>query len=285
MENWQNIDYHVLHGDSLLDVVQFLNSTPRKWRDDQARSRPGIGWTLGASWEDSVRMAREGWQEGLTNLVGALDVLMPPNDKETETRYDVAGYFPDVARYVAGDPAHMISRGRTHGHPPVVNIVISATASGGVSDEHYANFGAAMTNVIDRIEAGGRRVELHIVFPNALRSSIASIRCLAGWRVKAAEDHVDLAAIAFSIAHPAAYRRFGFGLWEHTEQRFYPGRGYGSCPDFVARDAEVMGLENAVIVNATGYEISNCSTPSAALAWVRDQINSAAGAEIVSTGS
>jgi hypothetical protein len=273
MEHWKDATHWTIYGEDVSDVARYLEANPSHWPSNQARDKGyGSSWDLGADWQTCLRMAREGWSEGAERLHASLAVLMPPNDKETETRYDVAGHFPDVARYVAGDPAHMIRRGRTHGHPPVVNIVVAATASGGVPAQSYANFGAAMTNVIDRIEAGGRRVELHVMFPNQLRGR----RVLAGWKVKAAEDHCDLAQIAFAIGHPAAYRRFGFGLWEQTDREDYPGMGYGRCVPFTKADAEHMHMEECIIINAEGGKLFACSTPDAALKWVAETLNSTA---------
>lgn len=267
----------VLYGDSVADVADYLSRTPKLWAASDARHSPArLSWDLNAGWEGAQRMARNGWSEGAKRLGAALDVLVPPNAKETETRYDVAGHFPDVSRFVAGVPDHMVRRGRVKGHAPVMNMVVALTTSCGVSAECYANFGAAMVNVIDKLEAGGRRVELSVMFPNALRAT----RCLAGWRVKAADEHCDLAAIAFSIAHPAAYRRLGFGLWEHTEQSNYMS-GYGRCVPFTKADAEFMGFEEPLIVNGEMFALSECATPKAAARFATRQINAAAGETLV----
>lgn len=280
MENRVSPTHHVLYGESAADVADYLKRTPKQWvNGNTARGNlsQGTSWDLGANWEATTRMAAQGWSEGTNRLATALNVLMPPNAKETETRYDVAGHFPDVARFVAGDPACMVRRGRTGGHTPVVSIVVGLTAHGGIPASYYANFGAALVNVIDQMEASGQRVELSIMFPNAL----PGIRCLAGWRVKAAEDHCDLSSIAFSLAHPAAYRRLGFGLWEMTANRHYPGSGYGRCVSFTKADAEYMGLEEPLIIDAEGNNLSACSTPALAATFVASRINAAAGEIIV----
>ena len=279
MENYKAQGVHVIYGSSVGDVQRYLESTPKKWPSNSARAgyNSGSSWDLNAGWDGAMKMAKNGWSEGAKRLAASLEVLMPPNAKETETKYDVAGYFPDVGRFVSGDPACMISRGRVRGHAPVVNIVVGLTTSGGVSAQCYANFGAALTNMIDKLEAGGRRVELTIMFPNAMLNQ----RVLAGWRVKAAEDHCDLSAVAFAIAHPAAYRRLGFGLWEHAEASNYPGSGYGRCVPFTKNDAALMGLEEPLIINAEMMKLQVCQTPQAAAKFAAQQINLAAGEQLV----
>lgn len=269
--------FSLFFGESPLDVQRWLEATPRLWQYSSSTNSPhGGSWDLGASWEDTCKLARDGWHTGAVKLYDKLNAMPAPTTTHTKLRMDVAGHFPDVARYLQGDPAHMTTRGKVHGKKPTISIIVNATASASVNAQHYMNFGCVMSAVIDKLESHGRRVELSICFANAMNHT----RALVGWRVKAAGEALDLANVAFSLAHPAAYRRFGFGLWERTAAH-NATPGYGCCSDLTTEDAKHFDSEESLIVNATFGSISQCVGVPEAMAFVRKQINAAAGEDVV----
>lgn len=273
----KNDKYTVFWGDSLADVGAWLGATPRQWRGSSSTEpRNAYSWDLGASWSDCLRMAREGWAAGAQRLHEGLAAVLPPTTSHTKLNHSVAGHYADVPKYLTGLPDNMITRGKVRGQAPVVSIVVSLTASGSVDASHYANFGAAMVAVIDKLEAAGRRVDLYVAFPNAMNYT----RAIVGWKVKEAGEHVDLGALAFSLAHPAAYRRFGFGLWERTGAANYTV-GYGRCSDLTEEDAALLGIEDAWRIDGSFTQLHQCTTVEAALAMVIDKVNTAAGEEVV----
>jgi hypothetical protein len=277
MINYDRDKVCVLFADDLHDAAQFIAATPRLWNQDSAMSnRATHDWDLATGWERSLELADNGWTEGALAFANKLAVL-PPNEAEPEYQYDVAGYMPDVPLYCSGDPMHMRNDGHPQGRKPIVHLVVNAIASAFITADEYRNYGAAITAMIAQIEASGRRVELDVVFVDGLRDGTKGIM---GWKVKQASDHVDLSAVAYSLAHPAAFRRIGFALIERTPRRC-ESFGYGSCSSMTAELAHHINAEGAFLLGGVGRSRGACKTMAEALRFAAQQINAAAGEPLV----
>jgi hypothetical protein len=262
-------------GENLDDVQRWLRDTPNKWRITASRdSGFGREWALGVSYDQALELARTGWSEGAKDLSDRLAAHMPPRDKEDSWRYDVAGELPDIGRYLAGDPVHMRRHGHPKGHQPIVSIAVNIRLQSNVKASAMANYGAALVAVIDQIEHHGKRVELMVTFATRQTGS----RVSAGWMVKRAEDALDLAAVAFSVAHPAASRRIGFAMYEHSD---VPAtRGYGGTLTLGENDL-IDPLPGTYCLSGLNDTLGRCHTLDDAITFVRDQVNAAAGEELV----
>lgn len=271
-----------LHFDSQIEAADYLLNTTPKWADCTA-SRTGhrneYSWDFCLGWQGTQQLARTGWSEGAKDLGDRLAVHMPERDHVDAWRYDVAGELPDVGRYLAGDPVHMRRHGHPKGHKPIISIFVNNWIVCSTTAQQAANYGAAITSLIDQLENSGRRVELtvgtiaqHFRHGNTMMS--------ATWRVKAAEDPLDLAAVAFAIAHPAASRRFGWSLWETTDapmDKFY-GVGMGR----IAEEADLIDpFPGTLMINGIKMDGGRCNALDAALAFAAGQINAAAGETLV----
>ena len=138
----------------------------------------------------------------------------------------------------------MRRKGKRDGSAPIVSLLVGIGGNCTVTAQQLADYGAALCGIIDRIEAGGRRCEIVAMASFQTRDGRAAV----GWRVKNAGDALDMAALAFSIAHPAAFRRIGFALMERLP-RAQEDVGYGSARAGVAEDwpdapANVIVLPN-----------------------------------------
>lgn len=247
----------VWFGDSLPDVEAWLTETPRVWNKNASLTNgANTDWDLNAGWEGAKRMAKTGWEEGVRKIdVAARQIL--PTARIASFSYDVAGEFPDVARFCAGDPMNMRSRRHDKAHKPVVHLVVNVCCSGSVRAQHFVDYGAAVAGLVDQLENTGRRVELDVVGVNGHNGRGRSI---CGWKIKHAEDHLDLSAVAFSIAHPAAFRRLMFAMWEHTTARL-ECLGYGSVESVTEQDAEAVGAVGALILDGVGMANCGVSVP------------------------
>lgn len=267
----------VLFGDDLHEAAQHVMTTSCNWSDRASfNNRASHSWDLGVGYDDALRMADTGWSEGARDFADKLSAL-PPNEAEPEYCHDVAGYMPDVPLYCAGDPMHMMNEGHPQGRKPIVHLVINAVAAGMIGAQDYANYGAAMTAMIGQIEASGRQVELDLVFVTKLNGPM---RAVLGWKVKRAGDNVDLSAVAYSIAHPAAFRRIGFALIERTP-RANQTMGLGHCGTLTKDLAGHINAEGAFLLGGIGESHGACSTIENALKFAANQINKAAGETIV----
>lgn len=265
-------------GESLMDVAAWLRSSERHWvYDGSISNKRKPEWDLSAGYDGAMRMCRDGWSDGardLSNLLHAADIK---NDKRTVEKWDIAGYEPDVARYLGGDPAHMRRRTRNPDvtRAPVVSIIYNITANANITAKSLALMGSAMVAIVDQLETRGRRVDLCAAFVAGLNGGN---RVVTGWRVKSPEDQMDLAAVAFSIAHPAAMRRIAFGMEERSPRHFQqPGYGSsmtilpGELPDTDEDALRVQGLSGGGAPTSV----------RGAIEMLTMQINTAAGFELV----
>lgn len=268
----------VVYGDHLQDVEAFLQKGQHTWRarSSEANGR-GSEWDLNAGYQGALQLARVGWEEGAARLSRRLWAMPAANTAHAPLRYDVAGFEPDVGRFAAGEPAHMRRRGTRVAHETVVHIVVNGVASAFVGADEYENFGLALAACIDRIEASGRRVELDMLFSAELREGHVST---VGWKVKRAQDHSDPAALAFSVGHPAAFRRLGFGLYEHAP-REYELTNYGIPARAKKQALEMLGMPDAIVMEGISKSGGVCRTEGGALTYAMGAINGAVGEAIV----
>ena len=263
---------HVVFADSLHEATRFLEETPRKWLARFSQSSHDREW-FGGSYENALKLARDGWPEGVASLAAAVRIL-PPQDKARSWSYDVAGDQPDVARYLGGELKHMRRRGHERKKKPVVCLAIQANASAGVSAAAMVQYGSVMVGLIDALEAAGRRVELYSVGASTLNGRTL----VTGWKVKAADDVLDLSAVAFSIGHPSAFRRLHFALFEHSP-REYEESSYGRPGTVTPEDCALIGAEDAIIMESVRDRIG--ISPTEALRKAKEALNAAAGEELV----
>lgn len=205
-------------------------------------------WAMTASFEEAVRFALYGWDEGIRHIVGLNDRIqekvarvVPHYGMElSETGADV-----DVATYLTGERACMWDWIDDAGRKPVVRVTVNAMASGWVPAQHYMTAGVMAASLIDALEQTGRRVELEV--QNSI-SSFGGSRGKSITRVQAKlpNDALDIGAIAFAVANPSYLRRIWFSAQERLNptqrDRFSVGHGYGvveSTPEHLRGDVHI----------------------------------------------
>lgn len=276
-----NHQYQITMGDSLTDVERWLAATPRvPHADNQARSiPPSQSWDLNVGYQGAQDLARHGWSAGAKQIDRSLRAMPAPQGTHAKYQHDVAGYYPDVPAYLEGDPANMIRRGRRTGSRPVLNIVVNGFISAMINAQELVNYGLAMAGVIDILEASGRQVELTMVdCSNRDSGNDRGTVYMQGWNIKRAGDPLDLAALAFTLAHPAAFRRIVFDMMERLPIK---AQSYGYPRHMTAKDVAMIGIEDALIIQGVGRNYGVCKTKEAALVYVAHMINQAAGETLV----
>lgn len=273
-EEWTAKRHVVLYGESLADVQDHLAKVSGRWNGNSSvSSDANDGWDLSAGYNGAMALAKDGWQEGAEMLDARLHAIMPAAGRQARWGYAQAGGSVSIGRYLTGHPKNMRSRRKKEmGAAPVLHIVVNGVASWNVNANHLANYGTALVGLIDRLETTGKRVMLDVVF--VTRSYNCDARLSVGWNVKSASEHVDLASIAFSLAHPAAFRRLGFGLMERAPKELETS-GYGTAVDVSAEDVP-NATDGTMLIDGINVEASRCGTPQDALRLAVEQINKAA---------
>ena len=255
------------------ELVRWLDATPAKWRAKASRDNDASGfWDLSVGYEGALRLAREGWNEGVAMMESKLSAIIPAVGTQPRWGYGVSGTSVSMSRFLSGHPKNMRTRRkREMGSAPVLHIVVNTAASCAVSADQMANYGVALVGLINRLEQTGKRVHLDVVNVGHFNGGG---RGAYGWNIKRASQPLDLGAVAFSIAHPAAFRRIGFAMIERLPKEFQT-HGYGHCADI--DEADVIGTaKGAMLLDGVNHEPTRCNTPQDALRLAIEQINKAA---------
>jgi len=211
-----------LHFDSLGDLAAMIPDSPRKgrpgsaWIDDNDRDFYGVTLT------EARRLARDGWQEGAERVQPLLDrVKTARPTRKALTRWDVAGAVPSIPRYLAGNPLHMRTRQiSATSQQPIITLISSTSAPWWTATATFERLATAAAAIVDRLEDAGFRVE--IIAGRRESSDPSGAGSASGannarghrsemfFRVKAAQDGLDLARVAFGIGHPSVHRRLLF---------------------------------------------------------------------------
>lgn len=271
-EDWTADRQIVAFADSMADAEHWLDATPAKWAIKASTctaAKPD--WDLNAGYAGALTLARDGWQEGVEMIDTALQAIMPVAGQEGRWGYAQSGGSVAIGRYLTGHPNCMRSRRKRHiGAAPVLHIVVNIAAACAVKSEQMANYGAALTGLVDRLESTGKRVQLDCVTV----ANCNDIRVSVGWTVKRASEPVDLSQVAFSIGHPASLRRLHFAMMErcHNDAE---SAAYGYSAD--ALNCDVPDCTDAtMVVDGVNAEPHRCLTPMDALRYAIEQLNKAA---------
>lgn len=216
------------------------------------RANDADDWTGYASFDRAAEFARTGWAEGRakTGKLSDLIRLELPDRPAWATEYATSGAYPDVARYLGGEPEHMVGFVPSSDKGPrVFHIVVQANASSRTSGESLTLRGAACLALVDAIEAQGNQVELDLVYCSSSSSSRDSKLTHQVWvPVKRPGYSLSPDLLSFALVHPATYRRLAFGVRgsEPSEVRdffgFTKNGGYGVTVPVPAADLEGVDL-------------------------------------------
>ena len=258
--------------DSLHELGEYLHRTPRTWVDMTSSVTHAAlpDWDLGAGYAESERMARQGWIEGAQKLQEALKEFTPKTSA-MDTKTDFYGYRPHVPRFCAGAPDSMIRHTHsdaTMGHGRVLTLAVPVNALASVGAQPMANFGTAVAQYINQLETDGMRVEVI----GMMVSQVSGQRCAHSWTIKRAEQPLDPAVLAFSIGHPAMFRRLGFALRERCA--LPRDISYGSTVPAKVSDLIEPPL-GTFVLNGMAQADTHAKTAAHALKYVTAQIERA----------
>lgn len=264
------------HFDSLAELSRYIVDTPKTWPSSDSHNNYGAyrehSWALGATYPQAVEYARDGWLEGARQAQEALKAFTP-NSPAPNLVNDFYGHVPHVPRFCAGAPDSMIRHAKEnakHGTGRVVTLYVPVNANSSTRAVAMKNLGLGVAQYVNQLETDGLRVEVYGV----LCSDVRGWRVTHSWCIKRADQHLDLAVLAFSIGHPAMFRRLGFALRECCAAPYTSSYG-------VPMSCKLTDLINppngAYILNGMKDANTVASTPEKALTYIEQQINKALG--------
>ena len=127
-------------------------------------------WDMGADWDETLRLARDGWAKGLKRITEKRELLEIPDSSDKSVQPQpvpaMAGDEVDVGLYLSGEPECMIEY-----QPEIIpsfgkvaRIIVNLTSSANVKAETYFQRGAAASLLVDALESCGIRCEVWGVF-------------------------------------------------------------------------------------------------------------------------
>ena len=256
---------YTYHADSWDEFLTDLKHKPilSEWEDKAESIKGSQKFTGSKSYEDSLDLAERGCKTTREAIHSASFKVSTDFIPEWETA--PVGVFPCIPAYAAGVPEDMFTPSEW-GMPvpkPVVRIVVNITAAHYVDKEHIINRGAAIVQLIDRVQLAGQRVELVAAF------HAKELGCNDTYEysvvVKRAEEPVDLDRIAYAIAHPSMLRRTMFRIMEQTVP--HEVSGYGEVTDFMesvkGRDLYIQSM----LGGSAGYETREVAKATVSELW------------------
>lgn len=256
--------------DSLQEVERYISATPRKWRRNASQQNDARqGWDLRAGYEGALELARNGWNEGAARVKQAFKAL-PPLTPAPREKVDFYGHRPHVPRFCAGAPDNMVRHApdANLGSKSVLTLYCPINALGDVPAQAMANYGVAILHHVNQLELQGVSVELYAVICSLVRR----VRVCHVWKCKSAGQPLNLSSVAFSIGHPAAFRRIGFALRERVQAPECAGYGESQRADF----KDIIGAPvGAAILNGMVSADIYARTPESALEYVGQEIERA----------
>lgn len=253
--------------------LEHVAQTP-KFHGAASRRSENAGWSGTATFEDAMRLAKEGWPEGMARVKEMTESLWKVIGQQmtrVDVDYDVAGSFADVDRFLTGEPENMVlfvEDENVRGRGKVVKIWANMAASCGVSTETIFCRGAAVVALVDALEKLGYSCEIVVA------SAIAG-----RWRgdedvlqydvcVRKAGEPLDLDRLAFALANAAWLRRLVFSAKEQEDEgirrRFGIPGGYGYPTEGRGNTSEERGIE----VPSLRLGTHHWETQEAAAEWV-----------------
>jgi hypothetical protein len=270
-----NSKSHALHGDSLPDIMRWIERTPRNWDAHKSEtSSSSSDWDMGAGWQGALELCRTGWREGGKAMNLVFDALPRAQGAAMSFKYNPAHGRFSLSKYLADNPNMFKRRVKAEGEvkSPIVYLAVNISAHGGTSATALHNYGAAVAAAVEALELSGARVQVDAYCVSTCGNA-GKHRAVVGWNVKQAAESLNMAALAFSVAHPASLRRIMFALLERTPAAF-EAWGYGMPTDILPSDLPDAPPQT-VIINTSRKASSACRTAPAAVEAVQATINEA----------
>lgn len=237
--------------------LEHVSVVPPVKHQSSRKSEMGSEWAGSRSYEEAMELATKGWHKGAEDIATmsrpVIDGLTSIIERPVYN-FDVEGQSLDIGQYLNGDPECFVRQsvenvegwGVQH-----LRIVYNQSVSAAVDAETLLSRGSLVVALVEALEFAGRRVELwvgaSINFGNGQSEMYT--------RVKRSEGELDLPMLAFSVAHPSAFRRLMFAgielLPKAEEWRYTPGYGWPThdSPADIKADVNIGGLLSSSAVS------------------------------------
>lgn len=236
--------------DGVADMIGHLRNAT-----DLHREGTDPVWSGTTSLGEALDLCDKGWTEGrqivedtLANLKTSLRDMA---EEMVQVMYhDVAGAYPDMGRYMEGDPECMVEFSTTASTTvgQVCRILVDCGANANYTSDWMARRAAAITAFIEVLTAVGKSVEVWVASPVTHGSNGIHDTVICAHRAGAT---LNVADIAYLLGHPSMLRHCVFQTrWDYATGFHDQGMGatYGKhleqTVEMVQPDVMIQRAEN-----------------------------------------
>jgi hypothetical protein len=242
---------------STREMVDFATSRTPVWQPDEqgsirdfnCRTQDEIAEYGTATWREAVSLAQNGWPDGQKLLTTARSQYI--SSEKIQIRivgYGVGGSFPDVPRFLAGDPEH-------------IRVVVSPNCPISVTAESRANWGAAFLSWVAAEELAGNTVEIDVIYVTKapcyyLDEYKWGPPVIVKYTLQRTNSYKSIDQLAFWLMHPAAHRRIQFAIKEnlHIGKWYKLYRIYGNAVTNREDIRRFLDKDDILLILGTGAE-------------------------------
>lgn len=235
----------------------------------QSRSVGTRDFNQTETFEECLKVAREGWPEGYANIRSLASTIFDlVSDKVVRPTiiHEVTGDMLDMGAFMEGVPECFLqwkeAEETVTGSNQVIRLVFNCAASCGIRRETLIARGAVAVALAEALELSGRRVEIILA---------ESVNTWAGdgfemfTVVKESWAPIQGDQLAFALCHPDVLRRLVFSLQEQTPKprNAGVGQGYGTPQEVVNKKDQ-----GNIYIPMAHYDHQQWENPKSAEAWI-----------------
>lgn len=225
------------------------------------------------NFEQAVKMAKSGWQDGAKRIAKTLDSLPPDFEVLPDWSMDVTGVICNVSAFTAGEPECMWRMSECKKSERRIALIVPAAYHSGIAATVAMNYAIGVAAVVRSLEASG-------INPAVYSISSHSWRALATYGIVVREfgEPLDLSKVAFAF-HPSFLRRLVFGWLELNPAAVEAGiasEGYGQPCEVTAEQVrEIAGTDIGNIVQLPSLAQVTPHTPDHAIKLLSAHVSQA----------
>lgn len=227
--DWIREEYDTI-GELVRVLMERPNNEGMKYANSSETSSEKFSGTKNL--KQALDFLNNGWTEKLGEIKKGLatksSVKTTQNTNRRRPTTCIVGYAPCVPNAILGLPNSMIATENTPVKVKAVTIVYCPSVSAGWKAERLMKCGIEVLRIVNKLELDGVRVKLVVEGLCSDSGNGTTAQCLV--TVKDWRQPLDLAKIAFPIAHPSLLRRIMF-KWLETVPDMndkYFSSGYGT---------------------------------------------------------
>ena len=209
----------------LADVVEFIQAAPRLdgANDASVTEDASAAWDDNSGYKGALELSEKGWPKGVKQMKEFAVEAGENYDTMPAYTYDMAGAFPDVGSYCAGDPEYMALPVEIEGKP-ICRILVEVGKAHSIKAPNAMRYGVAILGAVNSLIVAG----ITVVLDGSRSGGLGSTDTWHQWifPLGGGDEVVDLDRLAFALAHPALTRRIAFAYMERIKELVPYTSGY-----------------------------------------------------------